>query len=352
MASGPRIVALLHGLIGDTLMRVPALRALRETLPEMHLTAICDPITAPALAGDGLFDEVWVWPRKGRSILGEFSDLRKLRAQRYDVLLDFYFGSRSPRMVFASGAGRRIGPVRHAWARGLYTDPLPYPLDQGAHMLDRILPIVRPLGVETLRREWIFPIHPAVADRAAPEVDADDAVYVAGAGHVSKRLDEEVERRTLAALGSGTHGPRRVWLVRDQRDPRRGDSLLQIDGVEALPSLGIPELAATFAKAGLILTPDSGPLHIALGCAPRVLTWFLSTDPEIHHATREGHRWLYRVNCEVQPCNTRLAQQCELECRNSLDVASLLEAVEALWGGPSWTAPSMPARDPRDLLRV
>ena len=48
LSGSPHVLAILLGLIGDTLMRVPAVRAVRLQWPEAHITALCDPLTAPA----------------------------------------------------------------------------------------------------------------------------------------------------------------------------------------------------------------------------------------------------------------------------------------------------------------
>jgi len=344
MNDSPRVLAILFGLIGDTMMRVPALRALRRHWPNMHLTGICDPVTAPVLQVNPLFDDVLVWPRKEKTVLAEMRRIRALKARGFDVALDFYFGSRSPWTAWGSGAKRRIGPARHWMARRLLTDPLPFPMPADAHMVDRFGALVTPLGAAAPQREWEFPLHAAVHARARNlvQVESDDIVVVAGAGDESKRLDDAIESEMVAALAAA----RRVWIVRDQRDPARGSDLLSLDGVEALPPLGLAELGAVFADCALVITPDSGPLHIALATAPRVMTWYLSTDPVVHHADRPGHAWLYEEVCQYQPCDTRMKHLCELECRESIPVGRLLTTANSLLEAPGWTAPILPARDP------
>ncbi len=354
MSGSPRVLAILFGLVGDTLMRLPALRALRAQRPGLELTAVCDPIMARLLAGDRLFDHVIPWPRD-RGARAQWRALRGLRARRYDVALDFYFGSRSPWIARVSGAPRRIGPARGNTARRLLTDPIPWPWPADRHMVDRFSDLVRPLGVTSLERTWKVALHPTVrarmrsiVDPVVGRIDAHrDLILVAGAGDVSKRLDETIEEAWVRArVAEG----RRVLLVADRRDPSRGRDLLRRAGVEALPPLDLPELAAAFAEGALVASPDSGPLHLALGTAPRVLTWYLSTDPRIHHATRDGHRWLYEEVCPYQPCDTRSKHLCQLECRSSISVDALEEATRALLDGPGWQREEIPARDPGALL--
>jgi ADP-heptose:LPS heptosyltransferase len=180
------------------------------------------------------------------------------------------------------------------------------------------------------------------------EVSGRDVVFVVGAGDESKRLADERMQEFLRLMAS--ERGRRVLLVQDQREPDLGAALARIDGVEPLPSLPLPELGALFGEAGLVVVPDTGPLHIALGSAGRVLTWYQSTDPVVHAADRVGHRSLYREVCDWQPCDTQEKHRCQLECTRSIEASELVEAARELLDGPAWVPPDRPARDPLTIL--
>lgn len=353
MSGSPRVLAIMHGLIGDTLMRVPALRALRDVHPEMELLAIADPLSAPILAVNGLFDRVLAWDRRGSSLAWQFDQIRRLRRWKPDVALDFYFGSRTPWIAWLSGAPRRIGPARTNTARRLFTDPLPFPFPADEHMLDRFGALVRPLGAGEVRHEWEFPVHEALRGRVRRSLSGldsaptgDDIVLVVGAGDESKRLSDE--RMLGFAQGLVRETGRKVFLVEDQREPDLGAALRRLEGVQALPALSLPELGALFSEVGLVAVADTGPLHIALGTAPRVLTWYQSTDPVIHRADRPGHRFHYREVCEWQPCDTQEKHRCQLECTQSLESAELVSSANELLSEAGWAQPDLVARDPFD----
>ena len=354
MSGSPRVLAIMHGLIGDTLMRVPALRALREAHPEMELLAIADPVSAPVLAVNPLFDRVLAWDRKRSSIGWQLGQFRRLRHWNPDVALDFYFGSRTPWIAWLSGASRRIGPARSSTARRLFTDPLPFPLPATEHMLDRFGALVRPLGAGRIAHEWEFPVHEDLRERMRAALSGstnaptgDDIVLVVGAGDESKRLAED--RMLGFAEGLVRETGRRILLVEDQREPGLGAALRRIEGVQGLPGLALPELGALFSEVGLVAVADTGPLHIALGTAPRVLTWYQSTDPDVHRAERPGHRFHYREVCEWQPCDTREKHRCQLECTQSIESAELVSSAIELFSAPGWSPPALLARDPLDL---
>ncbi len=350
----PRILAILLGLIGDTMMRLPVLRALREARPEAVIEAVCDPVTAPVLQVNPLFDAVHVFDRRGLGVLDQLRFYARLRRRRYDVTLDFYYGARTPLLAWCTGASRRIGPARGRLGRLLLTDPLPLP-DSAAHMVDRHLPIAAPLGATSCRRRWEFPVPAsavgglerklAAAGVGLAEV-AEDLVVCIGAGDVSKRWDDDFQTDLLRRVAGGELGDRRVLLVADRREPALAATWAALPGVTPLPPLELPELGALFAAAALVLVPDTGPMHVGLATARRLLTFFQSTDPDLHRADRPAYRALYEEVCPHQPCDTRLKHLCALECRRSITVDAMLAAMQELLTDPA-PAAAVDAAPPR-----
>jgi ADP-heptose:LPS heptosyltransferase len=353
--ASPRVLAILHGLIGDTLMRVPALRALRREHPDMELLAIADPVTAPVLAVNPLFDHVLPWDRRQSSWGWQLDRIREIRQWGPDAALDFYFGSRTPWVAFASGAPLRVGPARSLLARLLFNQLVEFPFPAQQHMLDRFGAIVNPLGVGELRREWEFPVHESQEASMRENLarhgiwnDPDDVVLLVGAGDESKRMEPTAMATFVRELTGRMQ--RRVLLVEDRRDPALGEGLRSLPGVQPLPALGLPELGALFRSSALVVVPDTGAMHMALGCAPRVLTWFQSTDPSIHASSRPGTRYLYEVVCPWQPCDTREKARCHLECTESIGGSRLAAAAQELLEEQPWRHAELPARNPATVL--
>lgn len=341
----PRILVILMGLIGDTMMKIPFVRALREKYPASHITGLCEPLSAPLLEADPLFDAVRILERRGLGYRDQARFYWSLRRSRFDMTLDFYFGARTPFLAWITGAKRRIGPATSAWARRLLTDPIEHPLPQ-VHMVDRHLVILAPLGITSFRRIWELPLPlemPAhlrdklVAAGIGPAPRPDDIVVGVGAGCVTKRWDGAYLDQAIRRFGSGELGQvGRVLVVADQREPSLTRRWEGVPGVVVLPPLTLLELGALFNSVGLVFVPDSGLMHIALARAPRLLTFFQSTDPAWHDAQRPAYRYLYHVVCPYQPCDTEDKDKCQLECRRSLGVDEVLDAVRQLLAEPAW----------------
>ena len=98
-------------LIGDVVFTTPILRALRRRYPDARLAYVVEPHAAPVVVGNPHLDEVIVAARPdapGR-LAADLRLARRLRADRYDVVLDLHGGPRGALLAWASGARRRIG---------------------------------------------------------------------------------------------------------------------------------------------------------------------------------------------------------------------------------------------------
>src|SRR5260370_11890923 len=97
--------------MGDVVFTTPAVHALRARFPDAHLAYIVEAAGAPIVARNPHLNEVIVAPR-ARGMRGLVADLalgRRLRAQRYDVAIDFHGGPRASLLTWLSGAPVRVG---------------------------------------------------------------------------------------------------------------------------------------------------------------------------------------------------------------------------------------------------
>ena len=92
-----RILLIRLREIGDVVFTTPAIRGLRHQFPDAHITYVVEPLAAPVVVNNPLLDEVLVVPRRlGAAGLGaDLALVRRLRARRYDIAIDFHGGPRS-----------------------------------------------------------------------------------------------------------------------------------------------------------------------------------------------------------------------------------------------------------------
>ena len=297
------VIKLRH--IGDVLLTVPALRAVRERFPDAHLTALVNAGTEAMLAGNPVLDEVIAldrppgerpWTRLAR----EWAFLRALRARRFDLTIDLTSGDRAAFMAWWSGAKTRIAFEARAgmWGkRRLWTHTVPGP-SFDRHTVLQNLELVEAFGMTTADRR--VDLHWTAADDAA--VDRWWAECGLGGGqpvvqvHPTSRWlfkcwDEERNARVIDALQERglrvvvTSGPASYEVEKAERI---------VNGCRLRPAalLGrttLKQLAALTARCALFFGVDSAPMHMAAAVNTPVVAIMWSGSVMHWRPWGEGH---------------------------------------------------------------
>ena len=109
-----RILLIRLRLIGDVVFTTPLIGALRRAYPRARLTYLVEPAAEPIVRRNPHLDDVIVAPRPDRGhrvrrLLDDLDLARRLRRERFDLVLDLHGGPRSAWLAWASGAPERIG---------------------------------------------------------------------------------------------------------------------------------------------------------------------------------------------------------------------------------------------------
>jgi lipopolysaccharide heptosyltransferase I len=283
-----RIALIKPSALGDIVHSLPVLTALRQRFPEAHITWVVNQGYEPLLHGHPDLDATRPFDRKaaGRNwfraarYYGSF--LRGLRREEFDLVLDLQGLLRSGLMVAASGAPRRVGlSTAREGAVWFYTDAVPTGDFERIHAVDRYWRIAEALGAGHGPKEFRVPL-PEPARRWAAEALAGCPrpwlMLGVGARWVTKRwlpahfaeLTRRVQRQvgaTAVFVGGKDETPL-AQAVADQLDGPRCD----LTGRTTLP-----QLAAVLALADVMLSNDTGPLHLAAALGRPVVAPFTCT---------------------------------------------------------------------------
>ncbi|GAC1343348.1 MAG: lipopolysaccharide heptosyltransferase II [Myxococcales bacterium] len=354
-----RILVIRLTALGDVLLATPAVRALREAHPRARIDWLTQAAYAPLLEGLPFVDQVLRYERsRDRGVAGTLRLFRTLRARGYDAVVDLQRKPRTAIIAAASGAGVRTAAHRRTF-RGLLAAGMgrDRPL-RGPHQTVRYASAVAPLGAgQGVPGPLQIGLSPAVRAEAEAEVDKllggprQPMVALApGAAHATKRWSP----LRFAEVGSQlAAGGRDLVLVGGPADAAELDELRA--GLGALPAidarwLGLPALAVLLSRCAVVLSNDSGPVHLAQAVGTPVVDVFGPTEP-LRWAPRGPRARVVTLQLSCSPCTNHGGARCPLghhACMRDLPVGPVLEAARALLEGRSFdAAPAGPPGDHR-----
>jgi len=283
MTAAASICLLRTSAIGDVTHVVPLVRTLQQAWPHVALTWIVGKLERK-LVGDlpGVefitFDKTAGWT-------GMRAVHAALRGQRFDALLQMQVAMRSNLLSLGIKADRRIGYDR-ARAKDLHGLVINerIPARSGQHVLDAIGSFCEPLGLKQTQVHWNIPV-PEEARLWATEQLPGDVPTLLVSPTSSHALRNWRPERYAAVMD---HVAARGWRVVLIGGPSAGertmaDAVLAAGRRKPLDLTGkdtLKKLMALFGRAQLLLTPDSGPMHMANTVGTKVLGLHAASNPD------------------------------------------------------------------------
>ena len=377
--------------IGDVIHTLPSLAALRRCHPDADITWVVEEAAADLLAENPDLNRVivsgrerWIRELRRGKIAAPLQEmlafLRELRGRPYDLVIDFHGLLKSAAIVLISGGKRKLGYDSLQEGSGLfYNEKIPE--DLGKHAVDRYLDFIRYLaagrddrgatclaatpefiisvGKEELRRvAALLNEHaaslpssrerhpPPPVPRPLPAGDQPEAETAAGGEDVHRDVPRFIAVNPVAFWET------KLW--EDQKFAELGDRLREelgigivLTGGEAGPlerirgrmrteavNLGgrttLRELACLYRQASLLVTTDSGPMHLAAAMGTPVVALFGPTDPARTGPYGPGHRVIRRA-LSCAPC---LRKRCDNpRCMTEISVEEVFATVREMVAG-------------------
>ena len=264
------------------------LRLLKKSLPQSEIFWWVEASLAPLLEGDGdltgliLFErERWRsvsrWPEAWRS-------LQRIRAHRFDWVIDLQSLMRSAIVAWLANGQLTIGlDDPREGARGFYDIIVPRPSPH-AHAVDWYLSVLPLLGVPI---HWDFtwlPERPAAAAAVQDKWRPAGARWITlqpGARWPNKRWPVTYFAE-LVRLLTKAQPEARFAILGSQADAELGRAIASVHPQRCLDLTGqtsLPEMIEWIRLAELMITNDTGPMHVAAALRKPIVALFGPTDP-------------------------------------------------------------------------
>ncbi|MDX9714057.1 MAG: lipopolysaccharide heptosyltransferase II [Dissulfurispiraceae bacterium] len=304
--------------IGDAVMSMPAIYAIRHSHPDSHISLLIKPFVAPLFENNPSIDEIIIYDDSHKGIFGKFRLARMLRKKRFQKAILLQNAVDAALTVFLAGIPERIG--YDSDARGfLLTHKIPQDrLDRKIHHIDYYLNLLKNAGLDSVSaRPWIYltleereSARQTLSQLRRPILGINPgATYGSAKRWMPERFAEVAKWFQMETGGSIViFGGKNEVGIAQEIDKHIFDSKLFLAG-----STGLRELAALISECDVFVTNDSGPMHMADALITPLVAIFGSTSPELTGPTSPNTHVLYsRVSC--RPCFDRTCGLGDLRC--------------------------------------
>jgi ADP-heptose:LPS heptosyltransferase len=323
-----RILIVKLSSMGDTLHALPTVTELKRQLgAEIHWAV--QPEFADLVGRFACVDRVLVVPRRGG--WGERSgSVAALRAETYDLVVDLQGLLKSAVVARLARSPRRIGPSFHREGARLFYTEVAGPLDKSRHAVDECMDVLDALGLPRPSRA-LFPLNlPDMAASLGP--GAGPRVAIAPLSRWATKNwplahFAEVARRLGTEFGAELHG------IGGPADRPTVDRLAELAGVPLRNHCGEHDLAQTgglLARMSLLLSNDSGPMHLAAALGVPCVVPFGPTLSGRTGPYGPGHRVLRLGNCP--PCRSKVCRRGDAICLAQLSPDLVFAAARDVLG--------------------
>lgn len=307
MAFDPRnILVIDFGQLGDVVLSLPSLRAIRQRFPNAKITvAVGKPgseIVRLSRYANEVLEVDRVALRDGPKLMAGVRIVKligEVRKAKFDFVIDLHSLSETNILGFVSGAPHRLYARRPNRSIDYLSNfkPAPPPEATSSHLVDRYLDVLKPLGIDNASR--LPKIDPDATSSAAVEKllkkEKVQSGYLlvgmfAGAGHASRRwplerfaeLSDHLIRNDRVRVIVFA-GPEETELVAKMRSMFPASTIF-------FDRLNIGQLAAAQARLTVLVSNDTGPMHIAAAVGTSVVAILDRPTPHSFVPVGDHHR--------------------------------------------------------------
>jgi lipopolysaccharide heptosyltransferase I len=282
----PRILITRLSHIGDCVLTLPVLCALRREYPSAYIAWAVEKPTNQLLELHPDLDDIILIPKGWIGKPGQWGDIRRrLRAGRFDIAVDPQCITKSAMLAWLSGAKQRIG-LRGKWGRelsGWLNNQLVQ--TQSPHVVDRSLEMLGQLEISSPPVKFRLPVDATSQQQVlsfleARQIQRPFVVLNPGASWPSKRWDNDSFAAVVRYLDS-QHNVQSVvtWAGDEEYDMARAIVHCKNECGIVAAKTSLREYAALCDYASFFIGCDTGPMHIAAAMGTPCIGLYGTTLP-------------------------------------------------------------------------
>ena len=330
-----RILVVNVNWVGDVLFSTPFLHALRKNFPDSFIASLVVPRCAEVLKDNPDLNEVLIYDEKGAHFFpwGKIRLVRMLRQKKFDAVYLLHRSFTRRLLAVLAGIPKRIG-YAVKWKGFLLTEKIPLPASP-LHKVDFFLGLLPPERRGD-SRDYVLPVGKEEESRVRNLLEAkgiapsESFFVLSPAGNWNqKRWPPERFASLADALVQRHH--KKIVITGEKRDLPLVNQIVSMMKEKAVLLCGettLNELAALLKRAFLVISNDTGAMHVAHSQGTKVIALFGPTDPHLTGPSGTHPKIILRkeVGCnDDPPC---YYVNCpDTICMKAIQVEDVLDAV-------------------------
>jgi heptosyltransferase-2 len=332
-----RIIIVRMDRVGDVVLSTPAIKAVRDAYPDSRIAVLVRPYAREVVDGNPYIDEVITYDKSGKekSLLGKVRFIAELKNKKFDLAIILHPKNSSHILAYLAGIPKRLGYDKKLGI--LLTKKIPHTKQYGLkHEIDYVLGLLRYIGIEGSDRNLCMPVSRPSEERIKDLFDKngvspnDPVITIHPAASCRSRRWALERFAKTSDLLSQKYGAR-IVIVSGPDDKMIGGKVAELMKSKPLNLAGktsISDLASILRRSRLLISNDSGPVHISCAVGTPVIAIFSRKDrgisPERWGPVGKRDIVLHKdAGCEI--C---LAHNCKLgfKCLDMISVEDVLSA--------------------------
>ncbi|MBI5554344.1 MAG: lipopolysaccharide heptosyltransferase II [Elusimicrobia bacterium] len=340
-----RILIIQTAFLGDVVLTIPLVMAVKKAFPDSYLSVMVTPAVKEILENNPAIDEIIVFDKKGkdRSWPAFWKLAAKIKAHNFNVALLPHRSFKSVWLCFLARIPKRIG-FNISAGSFLLTAQVPYGKSKNIHEIDRNLDLLKPLGVKDEKSAIFLDPGPEAVNYALEfcndyEIKAGDLVIGINPGSVwpTKRYATEKYAALADRLIQGLKAT--VIIIGSPADVPVADKMAREMRETAINLAGrttISQITAVMKRFNLLVSNDSGAMHIAVALGVPVVAIFGPTTQDFGFFPYSTKDLVVEKDLPCRPCGKHGGMRCPKNnflCLKLITVSDVFDAVKRRLAG-------------------
>lgn len=326
-----KILLINCNFFGDTLLTTPAIQSLRKHYKDAFIVTLVGENAKEILVNNPCIDEIIV-RKKGKDTF--FSLLKKIKKYKFDLAILFQDTLENALLSFLACIPQRIGYKKEK-AEIFLTNVIKKTTQ---HIIYSHLELLQFLKIE--KNSYLMEVFLTKEEEENAEIllkkeniKNNDLLIALHPGTTRRTKQWPLNRFAQVGDFISQKDDIRVIITGDKNDHLIAKEILSLMKKPAVNLVGkttIKELAYIFKKCKIVISPDTGPMHLAVAMKnPIVLALFGSTNPVIFGPLGEKHIIFYK-NIRCNPCHRDKCRYNSLKCMKLITEKEVISAIGKL----------------------